>query len=84
MKLKRKRNMKQVDRPAQITTILKTIGSEYPADVTATLEAYISSLEANQLVLLSNDSPPIWSHMRVVERERQRRERALRKQDNYR
>jgi hypothetical protein len=85
--------MKQPNRPAQIDTLLKTVGSEYPADVRATLEAYISSLEANQLVLRPNDNyapsqdhtkPPMWSHMRVVERENYRRERALRKQNNYR
>jgi hypothetical protein len=85
--------MKHPDRPAQIVTMLKTIGSEYSADVGATLEVYISSLEANQLVILPNDNyvpsqdqskPPMWSHMRVVERENHRRERALRKQNNYR
>ena len=85
--------MKQPDRPAQIATVLKTIESEYSADVGATLEAYISSLEANQLVMLPTDNhplslfpikPPIWSHMRVVERENHRRERAVKKQNNYR
>ena len=40
--------MTQAGRTAQITAILKTIASEYPADVGASLEAYISELEAKQ------------------------------------
>ena len=84
--------MKKPIRPAQIATILKTVGSEYPADVGTTLEAYISYLEAKQLAILPNDdyapslypdNPPKWSHVRAVERENRRRIRALRRQNNY-
>jgi hypothetical protein len=85
--------MKQSDRPEQIAAILKSVGSEYSADVATALEAYISSLEANQSILPLADNevasgvltkPPMWSHSRVIERENRVRERNSRKQNNYR
>jgi hypothetical protein len=83
---------RQPDRPGRIKAILKTIGSQYSADVAATLEVYISDLEARQMAVLPDDdyapsqnpdNPPYWSHVYMVERENRRRERALRKQNNY-
>ena len=83
---------KQPIRPARIAAILRTIGSQYPADMEISLEAYLSDLEARQQVDLPGndhtpswepDNPPIWSQQRQVEREQHRRERALRKQNNY-
>jgi hypothetical protein len=71
---------------------LKTIDSQYPADVSASLEAYISNLEANQQAVgLANNhtlswdpnNPPVWSHQRQVAREQHRREHALQKQSYY-
>ena len=85
--------MKHPDRPAQIDTILNTIRSDYPADVGDTLEAYISDLEAGQKAVLpapddtpswDPDNSPRWSHRRLAKREQHRRERALRKQNDYR
>jgi hypothetical protein len=83
---------KQPIRPARVAAILRTIGSQYPADMEISLEAYISDLEARQQADLPGndhtpswdpDNPPIWSNQRQVEREQHRRERALRKQNNY-
>ncbi len=81
--------MKHLERPAQITKILKTIDSQYPADISASLEAYISNLEARQQTFRSGnfqtstwdpENPPIWSHQHQVAREQHRRKQALQKQ----
>ena len=44
----RKYNMMQMDRPAQIGAISKTIDSKYSAEMVATLQAYLPHLEARQ------------------------------------
>lgn len=84
--------MKYLERPTKITTILKTIDSQYPADISASLEKYISNLEAiQQAVRLANNhtpswdpnNPPIWSHQRQLERRQHRREHASQKQSYY-
>lgn len=41
-------HMVQANRPANIIAILKSVGTEYPADMRATLAAYISELETRQ------------------------------------
>jgi hypothetical protein len=40
--------MKHIDRPTQITTILKTIGSGAAGEIRTELEKYIADLEAKQ------------------------------------
>ena len=83
---------KQPDRPTRIAAILRTIGSGYTADIAISLEAYISDLEARQQAVLPGadhtswdpDNSPAWSHQRSVEREQHRRERAVKKINNYR
>jgi hypothetical protein len=40
--------MSPQERPSQIAKILETVVLEYPADVVATLEAYLADLEARQ------------------------------------
>lgn len=82
--------MTQSDRPAQIVAFLNTMAANYPADI-ASLEAYIAGLEAGQQTVTANnilslwdpENPPEWSHQRTVERAKRRRERALRKLNNY-
>jgi hypothetical protein len=85
--------MNPIERPSKITASLKIIEAELPADIVASLEAYIEALEANQVDLSPDDKglsitetniPPIWSHQRTMEREAHRHERALRKLDHYR
>lgn len=85
--------MKAIERPSKITASLKIIEAEFPADLVASLEAYIEALEANQRHLPLDDAslsiaersiPPIWSHQRMMEREAHIRERVLRKLDHYR
>lgn len=80
--------MNQTDRPTQIAAILKTIASEYPAGMGASLEAYISNLEAKQQAMPpSKDASirgPVSLHWQAAKRKQQRRERALRKHRNYR
>lgn len=84
---------KQPERPAQIAEILRTIASQYPVDIATALETYISTLESRQQAIAPNtapplvwdrNNPPVWSHQRSVERDQHRRERALKKQNNYR
>jgi hypothetical protein len=82
---------KQADRPAHITAILKTLESQYPADMSIILEAYLYKLEIGQQLVLLWDSitpakdtkSPVWSNEQSVQREQHRRERALKKQNNY-
>lgn len=80
--------MTQTARPTHITEILKTIDSDYPTDIGASLAAYISALEAGQGMLPRGKSgtlrDPEWQYWHNVERVRQHRERALRKQHNNR
>jgi hypothetical protein len=85
--------MKHIERPSKITASLKIIEAEFPADIAASLEAYIEALEANQRNLLPDDTglsipetsiPPIWSHQRMMEREAHIHERVLKKLDHYR
>ena len=79
---------RQPDRPDYIAAILKAIGSGNPSDTEASLEAYIADLEARQQApaygkrASSRDST--WLYWHGVKRAQQRREHALRKQDNYR
>ena len=40
--------MTQTQRPPEITAILEKVIAEYPADMVATLEAYLADLEARQ------------------------------------
>ena len=79
--------MIQAIRPTEITAILKTIGSEHPADTGSSLEAYIASLEANQQTMPfskgNSSHDPVWLYWHGVKRQQNRRERALRKQRNY-
>jgi hypothetical protein len=79
--------MKQPDRPAQITAILKTMDSKYPAEMAASLEAYIADLEAQQQAVPLREGAtlhdPTWFYWHGVKRAQNRRERALRKQNNY-
>lgn len=83
---------KQPDRPTRITAILKAIGATHPADIMAILETYVVALEVKQQPAPSNtiqaplwdpNNPPVWSHQRQVEREQRRRERAVKKLNNY-
>jgi hypothetical protein len=80
--------MKQPVRPTQIESIMKTIVKEYPAELGASLEAYITELEARPPVIASGDDEmpamvpddsPLWSHERMAKHEEKRRQRALRK-----
>jgi hypothetical protein len=80
---------KQQGRPSRISEILSVIGSQYSVDVQAILEEYISNLEAKQpaampsnehKVSLDLNNPPVWSHQRTLERERNHKEHALAKQ----
>jgi len=79
-------------RPEGIVTLLKTIGSQLSAEKARSLEAYISDLEARQKVILSEndqtpidapDNLPIWSYQRQADRAQHRRERDLRRRNNY-
>jgi hypothetical protein len=78
--------MTAIDRPTQITTILKTVDSH----VRTTLEAYMSKLEArqedaNHTLFWDPNNPPVWSQARSDRRDYHRRERALNKRlHNYR
>jgi hypothetical protein len=83
---------KQPDRPTRITAILQSIGAWHPADIMTALETYILALEAKQhsapsdtiqTPLWDPNNPPVWSHQREVERQQRRRERALKKLNNY-
>jgi hypothetical protein len=78
---------KQPERPRRIADILKTLTDQYPAEEMASLGAYISALEANQQRALTNptapDKIPMWSHLRTMQREEQRRQRAIRKRNDY-
>jgi hypothetical protein len=81
--------MTSAQRPDTIMATLTLINAELPADVGASLEAYISQLEAMQASnehspTSESDNPPRWSHQRVREREAHHRERALKKLSNYR
>jgi hypothetical protein len=73
------------NRPTQITTILNMVNAEHPADIGASLETYISSLEANQQIapLGENASDPTRLYWLGVKRQQNRRLRALRKLNNY-
>lgn len=80
---------KQPDRPTRIVAILSQIETQYPAEMGISLETYISELEARQQTVASDNNftpswdannPPLWSHARVVRREQQIRQRAVRKQ----
>lgn len=84
---------RQPDRPDRIAAILKSIGTAYSAELEGALETYIAGLEAVQQPLQSEidhhdlwdpENPPVWSQQRFMERERQRRERAVKKQNDYR
>ena len=74
---------KRAKRPKQITEILLTFGTLYPATILDVLEAYISHLEAQQLSQFSEneswnpENPPHWSHQRLEKRKRRRQDRAL-------
>jgi hypothetical protein len=74
-------------RPTQIDAILKIIDSELPADMGASLEAYLSDLEAKQGLIppargyAAKD--PTWLYWHGVKRAQQHQERALRKQNNH-
>lgn len=79
---------KQPVRPSRITAILTSIGLQYSADIETTLEAYISDLESKQQTVSqeSDNDPenlPVWSHERAKKRAQHRRERALKKLNNY-
>jgi len=81
---------KQPDRPSRVTRCLEEVALHHSTEAIASLEAYLSELEAHQQPVTSlqsrpdPDNPPRWSHQRSVEREQRRRGRALRKQENYR
>ena len=40
--------MTQADRPPHIAAIMRTVNTEYPSDMVATLETYLAELEARQ------------------------------------
>jgi hypothetical protein len=77
---------KQPERPAQIAAILAKVGARYSAEVEASLEVYISQLEANQ-----QSTPPDKKadsttdrYWRSVKRDKEHKARALQKQNNAR
>ena len=69
---------KQPDRPPKITKWLKEVAQRHSTEAMATLEAYLSQLEANQQpVLLDSASESTESlYWRSVRRKEQRRVRA--------
>jgi hypothetical protein len=73
----------QPDRPPQIAAILKTIDTDHPLDMGMFLETYISALEAGQRTTPSGKKgtlrDPERQYWQGVEREKQRRSRAVRK-----
>ena len=84
--------MKQINRPAQITAILKKMDSDYSTEAETFLETYISSLEAKEQLGPSGkapqvqwdlDNPPLWSHERAMQRQQHRRERVTRSLNEY-
>ena len=78
---------KQPERPAQITAILESMEADHRVDMGTFLETYISDLEARQQIIPSGKNAsvrdPSWMYWHGVERARQRRERALRKQNSF-
>ncbi|GAB4528992.1 MAG: hypothetical protein OHK0046_48500 [Anaerolineae bacterium] len=82
------------DRPTRIISLLQDVEACCSTEAKVSLEAYITQLEANQLVAAAPDdlpdlwfdreNPPRWSHQRSLEREQRQRVRALRKHNNYR
>jgi len=83
---------KQPDRPSEITRCLEKVELHHSAEAMASLEAYITHLEANQQIAappnnmpssrFDPENPPRWSHQRLIERAQRRRVRALKKQNN--
>ena len=76
---------KQPDRPSRITKCLEEIALRHPAETMASLEAYLSELEAHQqpvpLGKVAHSSTELY--WRSVRREKERKARALRRQNNY-
>lgn len=79
--------MTQANRPPQITEILKTVFMELPTDMAASVEEYVSHLEANQqdepIISSSSMRDPTWLYWQGKKREQRRRERALKKINHY-
>lgn len=84
----------RTDRPPRIAAILKEITSQYPAEMGTALDSYIAEMEAKQQRAMPSgrgqiqsteiNASPIWSYQRMLRREQQRKERALRKLHSYR
>jgi len=75
---------KQPDRPTSITRCLEEVEFHHSAEAMASLEAYLSVLEANQQPVPPGKVPVSSESLywRSVRREEERKARALRKQNN--
>ena len=76
---------KQPDRPSRITRCLEEVELHHSAEAVASLEAYLSELEANQQPVPFGKVAPSTTELywRSVRREKERKARALRRQNNY-
>ena len=73
--------MMQTDRSTQISETLKNISLQSPADIGASLKAYIAELDAKQQTaakasIWDLENPPVWSHERAMQRSNHHEERA--------
>jgi hypothetical protein len=76
---------KQPDRPSRIIRCLEEVELHHSAEVVASLEAYLSELEANQQPVPLGNKTKVSNESRYwhsVRREKERKARALRKQNN--
>jgi len=76
---------KQPDRPSRIVRCLEEVALRHPAEAVALLEAYLSELETNQQPVPPGQAKVSTESLywRSVRREKERKARALRKQDSY-
>jgi hypothetical protein len=75
---------KQPARPDQITTILAEVVARYSAEAGASLESYISQLEANQQATQPSKKSDSTTdrYWRSVRRDKEHKARTLQKQSN--